>query len=450
MNMASKPRAIAILAAVASISAAFWTGVLKPEMPTSSDAAEYVGIARNIITHGVYGLGDPPAPTAFREPGYPLFLAALFAVSGGAALAGLLIAQTALIAAGAWLACRLGLETYRRSAVPAWVAGFATAAHPILAQYAGLFLSEILHLALLMAALLATVRAVERPDLRRTCLAGFFWAALVMTRLTWLFFPPLVAAWFMIRATGRGDRLRIALIAIIPIAISAAWLARNVASTGQWTLSPRSGVNVYPRAVRVTLEPEDRAAYWRSVFIGTAFEKRNHPSFDYWRVSGWVAHWEINERLISEGMAADERDRNETDEAVRIAAKHPVRFALSGIPEIWKLFSPMTFTGPSWFTFQEHADSPRFGWMAAFLFILRAGQLLFMAAVLYGSIVIMKAGSGSGGSLAVTALAYHVIILSLFEAQPRYMIPLWPIAFLLAAAACYDVWRRRWLKHHEP
>jgi len=50
----------------------------------TNDSFVYGDIAKNWLQHGVYGLSAPdgPAPTLIRLPGYPMFLAAIFAVFG--------------------------------------------------------------------------------------------------------------------------------------------------------------------------------------------------------------------------------------------------------------------------------------------------------------------------------------------------------------------------------
>ncbi len=47
------------------------------------DGIVYADLAKNWLLHGVYGMsGTAPAPTLIRLPGYPAFLAVLFAISG--------------------------------------------------------------------------------------------------------------------------------------------------------------------------------------------------------------------------------------------------------------------------------------------------------------------------------------------------------------------------------
>src|SRR5690349_92009 len=55
----------------------------------SFDSAQYVTLARNLLRDGVFSVSEAPplAPTMVRPPGYPLFLAAIFAVVGESMLA---------------------------------------------------------------------------------------------------------------------------------------------------------------------------------------------------------------------------------------------------------------------------------------------------------------------------------------------------------------------------
>ncbi len=50
----------------------------------TSDSLVYGDIAKNWLQHGIYGLGGGTeiTPTSIRLPGYPAFLAAVFAVFG--------------------------------------------------------------------------------------------------------------------------------------------------------------------------------------------------------------------------------------------------------------------------------------------------------------------------------------------------------------------------------
>src|ERR1041385_9334862 len=67
------------------VAAAFRIGIV-PYLPNDSagDSIGYEQIARNVLEHHVYSHLDeaPFTPTDVRLPGYPLFLAAIYAVFG--------------------------------------------------------------------------------------------------------------------------------------------------------------------------------------------------------------------------------------------------------------------------------------------------------------------------------------------------------------------------------
>ncbi len=108
------------------------------------DGWVYGDIAKNWLTHGVYGLSGPtgPEPTYIRLPGYPAFLAALWAIFGLEHYNAVRYAQmlldlgTCLMVAD--MARRIAGE---RAALPAlWLAALC----PFLANYVALPLTETL------------------------------------------------------------------------------------------------------------------------------------------------------------------------------------------------------------------------------------------------------------------------------------------------------------------
>jgi Dolichyl-phosphate-mannose-protein mannosyltransferase len=71
------------LAVVAGVVLRLW--LIAHAARIAGDTLLYGDIARNLLTHGVYGFtvsGHAPRPTLIRVPGYPLFLAACFRVFG--------------------------------------------------------------------------------------------------------------------------------------------------------------------------------------------------------------------------------------------------------------------------------------------------------------------------------------------------------------------------------
>src|SRR5688572_6659631 len=131
----------AIYAAIAVVGAVLWWPRLGPPL-TDGDAGEYIAIGRTIASHGVYGM-TPDAPTMFREPRYPLFLAIFFRFygTGQAALFVILpFVQLALLVIAARLLEAIVRELWPERGREAVAAGIALVAYPILIQYAGLLL----------------------------------------------------------------------------------------------------------------------------------------------------------------------------------------------------------------------------------------------------------------------------------------------------------------------
>jgi 4-amino-4-deoxy-L-arabinose transferase-like glycosyltransferase len=224
------------------------------------DGPFYENLARNVLERGVYSASEKPPykPTFVRMPGYPLFIAGVYALCGRGNDWAIRVGQTlvhtgtvALLALLAWLwepepDCRWW------SAVAAF--GLA-AVCPFMVIYAGCILTETLTMCLLaammvcatlawrrqglagaswwaLAGLLGGLGVLQRPDF------GLFAAALGLTLLvgaTW-------SAWRLERA-GRRAVLQRALVcgavfsAGFILAVSP-WIVRNALVFGQPHLLP--------------------------------------------------------------------------------------------------------------------------------------------------------------------------------------------------------------------
>src|SRR5271170_2206731 len=146
---------------------------------TAGDSPAYLELARNLLGLHSFGfLHDGRfLPTDARPPGYPLFIAAVYALSGRSDTT-LLVAQAILDVAGCFLiaalAARLAPEPSRRRV---WLAAMWLAALcPFLANYTAVPLTEVLAVFLTSATLLLLVRAWQREEL----------AGIACDRIGWL------------------------------------------------------------------------------------------------------------------------------------------------------------------------------------------------------------------------------------------------------------------------
>src|SRR6476646_4684809 len=162
-----------ILLSLIVLAAAFRLGVVH-WLPNDSagDSIGYEQIARNVLEHRVYShLDEPPfAPTLVRLPGYPLFLAAIYAVFGHTNNTAVRIVQ-ALIDTGtcvlvAWLAW-LWQPDERRKTLTAIVALALAAINPFTTIYAATILTEVPATFLIVAACIATTFAFREEKFER-------------------------------------------------------------------------------------------------------------------------------------------------------------------------------------------------------------------------------------------------------------------------------------------
>jgi hypothetical protein len=114
----------------------FWTNHKKERFYEGQDSFEYRLLATNLLDGRGYSreIAAPFRPTNFREPGYPAFIAAVFAVSGRNDQA-VAVAQSALLGCSAVLTALLGYAVFRSRAI-ALLGGALVAVSPDLGDHA--------------------------------------------------------------------------------------------------------------------------------------------------------------------------------------------------------------------------------------------------------------------------------------------------------------------------
>jgi hypothetical protein len=136
----------------------------------TDDSLIYADIAHNWLRHGVYGITQAGniVPTYIRLPGYPAFLAALFAIFGQDNFRAVLLVQVLVDLGTCFLIADLIRRTVlssdaRRNTDTAAKAGFLLAAVcPFFANYAGAVLTETLEIFFTVAALDLLVIGLSR------------------------------------------------------------------------------------------------------------------------------------------------------------------------------------------------------------------------------------------------------------------------------------------------
>jgi 4-amino-4-deoxy-L-arabinose transferase-like glycosyltransferase len=124
------------------------------------DSRLYADIAENWLQHGVYGITNSGhvVPTLSRLPGYPAFLAAIFAIFGWSNFRAVLLIQVLFDLVTCFLIADLARRIFRDRAAKA--AFLLAALCPFLANYAAAALTETLEIFFTTLALNLAVRAL--------------------------------------------------------------------------------------------------------------------------------------------------------------------------------------------------------------------------------------------------------------------------------------------------
>lgn len=188
----------------------------------TTDAGQYIVLARNLRFHQVFSLGqgiEPLLPTFFRAPGYPLLIASLW--TGGPTkppIVALCLAQAILGALTAVITYMMAEERFGRRV--ALLAGMAMA----LAPMSGVWVGEIL---------------TETVFTFFIALACFFWGrenftlAGITFGLSWLVRPTTMPFIFLLLVLAflppfRTARRGICAMSVAAIVVAGIWTVRNV------------------------------------------------------------------------------------------------------------------------------------------------------------------------------------------------------------------------------
>jgi 4-amino-4-deoxy-L-arabinose transferase-like glycosyltransferase len=231
--------------------------------PFTGDTKFYEELAKNWLYHGVYGLfvNGQLLPVDMRMPGYPAFLAAIYAVFGRCSKA-ILYVQAAVDLAtcvlAALIAARLAPEHKRKlvAIIALWLAALC----PFTASYSAVVLTEVLATFLTTLALLMFAFVLSDPDMQRPLdsfdgksplsFVGWFLFGGIIVGVGTLVRPeaPLlliaVGLVLVVRLRGRADwsklMLAISWMAVGLLIPLTPWAARNARTMGRIEfLAPR-------------------------------------------------------------------------------------------------------------------------------------------------------------------------------------------------------------------
>lgn len=213
----------------------------------ASDSQDYENSALALLDKGRFAVSpdQPDEPQIRRTPGYPLFIASIYAT--------LARKRTAIIDAQALLATLiipmvffLGLKRWGRAG--GWAAAIICALDPLAFIYSGMLLSETLFTILLMAALLAASNAIEEEHAQEwSFAAGLLLALATLVRPIAFFLVIPLVVWLAAirrRRDGDGAAAWVIIAAVLPwFFLVGGWQVRNYAAVGRPVLSTIGELN---------------------------------------------------------------------------------------------------------------------------------------------------------------------------------------------------------------
>lgn len=425
--------ALLIVALSALTVAAFY--INHPAVNLYGDTHTYVGVARRYLNGG-------PFLDELRAPGYPLLIAAIFAVAGTGNLTAVQNVQAMLFVLTALEAYALAYMVLRRT----WMAcalGLLVGCNILLISYFKPILSEALTIFLVMTLALLWVRFAQSVRARDLWLVAAGALALYLTRLEWSYLAALLFGLALYVAWQRG-RLR----ALLPHALGAtlvlyalvgAYIVANGFQTGYRGLTVVQNINLLGKVMQYHMQDEAPPQYAEQAAIVDSYVRR-----------GIMTPWPI---LHQHPEFARDHYALAGAYATAVVKAHPVEFAADSLPLL------VTTLAPSYLYAHVLAYRPLAG-------VLVPGSQLFLwihgSAALFPLVVLLLLGlllwRRTRARTAVQAAAgvallvvYDLVVTSYgtYTDYPRLHSPFDPLILLLvwgtllvAADAAFQRWAR--------
>lgn len=236
LNLSDWRRPLRIVVVIAIALRLIFIVVAHPPLDAAGDAPGYDRIARNVLDGRGFVLYAQPS--AQRTPGYPLFVAAIYALGGGHTT--VTIVQAFLDGGSLLLLGPIGTSL---GVAPAGIVAAAAlaAVFPPLVQQPAVLMSESLFQLLLLAALAVTLQV---KGIRTALLAGALWGLTVLVRPAPAFFVPIIGVLVAARWHWRNWAAGAALVAVFALT-SAPWIIRNQRVIGAPVFSTFGWQDVY-------------------------------------------------------------------------------------------------------------------------------------------------------------------------------------------------------------
>ena len=207
--------------------------------PLSGDEPTYVNIALNLLSGSGYSMNGVD-PTAFRAPGYPLFLVVVLFLTGKS----LLLARIVNILIGSAtvvVVLLAGEKMFDRTT--ALIASLLLSIYPVFVGISGELISDTLFVFLMCAFLLMMAMAGDNARSPWTMLgAGLFLGWALVTRAELIVFFPFLVVWSYYHFRKSGAVGRVLIFLLLPaMCFAVPWVYRNYQMYGKFTMTTGVG-----------------------------------------------------------------------------------------------------------------------------------------------------------------------------------------------------------------
>ena len=414
-----------------------------------TDSFVYGDIAKNWLQHGIYGLsGAEISPTYIRLPGYPAFLAFIFAMFGIEHYRAALVVQILVDLGTCYLCADIALRLLgTRSAKAAFL---LAALCPFLANYSAAALTETLEVFFTALALDLALRGLEKPELHYWAGCGGSCAAAILLRPDGVLLIVAIEAYLAVRlvfqkefrfaALGKVRLQAMLLVAVIAVVPLVPWTLRN------WRVFHR----FQPLAPRYANEEGEFVPMGFNRWVKTWITDYVSVEEIYWQVPGNVID---AGKLPSRAFDNREQQRQtlaliedynqilditpqldrrfEALASERIAA-HPARYyvilPILRIADMW--LRPRTEMLPSDSRWWEFNDEPKWSALAVSFGVI---NLFYVLCALAGALE--SRGLQWAGLLILFVILRSAFLGTLENPEPRYTLEMYPAVIVFAAAA---------------
>lgn len=429
-----------------------------------NDSFIYGDIAKNWLQHGIYGLSGPDeiSPTYIRLPGYPAFLAFIFAIFGMEHYRAVLVVQMFVDLGTCFLCADIALRMLGPKA--AKIACVLAALCPFLANYSAAALTETLEIFFTALAFDLAIRALQnqRPSWSQWAGSGAASAAAILLRpdgaLLLITIEVYLFGQVLLSISGRGRPLPHTRsrggsegpsLHIVKVAVLVAFI--TIAPLLPWTLRNWQVFHHFqPLAPRYANEENEFVPmgfnHWTKTWIV------DYVSVEeiYWPVPGDAIDpaklparaFDTSQQRAETTLLIDDYNkvlhitpeldqRFETLAAERIrthAARYYIGLPLLRIADMW--MRPRTEMLPCDSRWWEFNDEPR--WLALSISLGVINLLYVMSAIvgwMYSRRIALT------GLLLLFLLLRSGFLSTLENPEPRYTLEMYPILIAFAAAA---------------